>query len=506
VQDATYHLERMSSQILMDQSIGKFVTARVDVNSNLYSVANLKVMFLDSLTNQGQLFSVLSDGRVDIDQTLLAANKKYEVMVMHDMDKLYEVYNNAITLSDFTLAQQEFTTMGLDGSAGTALASGHSRYAADINRNKATDGGDLPQLLAQVAGVDTLYVLPVQYTAGSGGFRAMPTWRSTDATSVSGQAEWCVIAVNAYNAGTSKVLIDMREFGNTNPSTIKSLQLLDLYSGPAEFVSQDASWATYKVPTNFVSLSTSVFQSSIRFIQGGDYGIRSEWTFNTSNANSWTSLTAANWGTLERPRTYFTTGNLGSNAILDLKYMLWGDVNRSHSSQVVNYVNESNVLVTNAASSAKTNSTVKTMNVTVSNPTSIDVSLSNSTVTSNNIEIPVVVNTNGANVGGLQFEFTYDASKLKFEEIKTEVPNTWYTFVNSKTGRIKFGSIDQNNRTSIKGSITPFKLKFTTIGSGVDILTSIRVSPIMDASDNRGNQLQINLNRDKIKLTGISNF
>jgi hypothetical protein len=39
---------------------------------------------------------------------------------------------------------------------------------------------------------------------------------------------------------------------------------------------------------------------------------------------------------------------------------------------------------------------------------SIDVNLSNITVTSNNVEIPVSLNTNGISVGGLQFEFQYD--------------------------------------------------------------------------------------------------
>ena len=76
------------------------------------------------------------------------------------MDKLYATYNNAITISDFTTAQNQFQTMGLDGSAGTILQSGQSYYAADINRNKTIDAGDLPRLLAQVAGLDTLVMLP----------------------------------------------------------------------------------------------------------------------------------------------------------------------------------------------------------------------------------------------------------------------------------------------------------------------------------------------------------
>jgi hypothetical protein len=52
----------------------------------------------------------------------------------------------------------------------------------------------------------------------------------------------------------------------------------------------------------------------------------------------------------------------------------------------------------------------------------------------------------------------------------------------------------------------PFKLKFSTIGDGVDVLTSLKVSQTMDAADNKGNQLGVVLNMTNIKLTGYNNF
>jgi hypothetical protein len=79
-------------------------------------------------------------------------------------------------------------------------------------------------------------------------------------------------------------------------------------------------------------------------------------------------------------------------------------------------------------------------------------------------------------------------------------------FASSKDGRVKFGALDKNNTESITGTKIPFKLKFTTIGNGVDILTSVRVSQLMDAADQKGNQLDINLNSTQIKLTGYNNF
>ena len=511
----TYMDTPLSTEVIMNQNTGKLVTAKVDINSNLFALSDIKVSFRDTATNQGQLFSVLSNGNVDINQSLLSENKVYEVSVMHSLDKTNVIYNGAITVSDFTTAQGEFTSMGLDGSNGQILKTGQSLYASDINRNKVIDGGDLPRLLGQVVGIDTLVTVPSGYVMGSGGYMSLPTWRATDATSIAGQTEWCVVNVDGYGSGQSRVYIDIREFAGLTilPENIKSLQLFDLYTGPVEFVSKDASWAFYKVPSSFTTLSTSTFAPYIRSIGNNDYGLKAEFSFNNSPSNSWGSVTSSNWKDITYPKTYVKTGVIGSNETVELKYLLWGDVNRSHSSQVVVLNNGASVIQTNAAFSLETNTAFRTMATqstsfinTPNEVSSIDVNLSNLTVTSNNVEIPVTLTTNGNKVGGLQFEFDYDNSKLKFEELKSEVPTTWYVFVNSKEGKVKFGGIDQNNKTSINGIVTPFKIRFSTIGNGVDILTSVKVSPTMDASSSDGTQLGINLNTTQIKLTGYRNF
>lgn len=493
----------LSTSVFMNQNFGKFVTAKVDLSSALQSLSAIRVSFRDTLTNQGQLFNVTSSGDVDINQSLLAADRVYDVSVMYEMDKIYDIYNNAITISDFTTAQSEFTSMGLDGSNGKNLKTGQSLYAADINRNQKIDGGDLPRLLAQIAGLDTLVALPSQYTVGSGGYMSIPTWRATDGTTMAGSTEWCVITPNGYGQGVARVLVDMREFIGTGivPNQIKSLQIFDIYSGPVEYVSEDAAWASFKVPSNMqkVNDGTSVFVGNIRNVNNAnaDYALQAEFQFNVNPSNSWGSVTASNWKNITMPRTIFKTGALGTNQFLDLKYLLWGDVNRSHSSRVV--------LAENGAPVVQVNSTNGFIN-TPNNVSAIDVTLSNMTITSNSIEIPVAVNTNGANMSGLQFEFEFDESKIKFEELIANVPNSWYIFASSKNGRVKFGSLDQTKSLTIKGESVPFKLKFSTIGSGVDMLTSIKVSQIMDASDDKGNQLGINLNSTQIKLTGYKNF
>jgi hypothetical protein len=503
----------LSTEVIMSQNTGKLVTAKVDVNSNLLSLSDMRVLFKDTATNVTRTFNVLSNGNVDINQALLEENKTYEVSVQHSTDKLNEIYNGAITISDFTTAQGEFTTMGLDGTKGQLLNTGQSLYNADINRNKVIDGGDLPRLLSQVVGIDQITTVPTGYVAGSNGYTSLPTWMSTDGTTIAGQVEWAVISVNHYGQGVSRVLVDLREFNGTNITSdkIKSLQLFDLYVGPVEFVSADATWATYRVPSNFSTITNSTFAPYIRSMGNNEFGIKSEFTFNTSPSYSWGSITTTNWKDITFPEVTFKTGTIGTNTILDLKYLLWGDVNRSHSSQVVTMTNGSSSVQTNAVNSLKTNMAFKTMSTQslINTPNiipAINVNLSNTTVTSNTVEIPISITTNGNSVTGLQFEFEYDRTKIKFEELSPSLPNTWYVFANSVDGRVKFGALDQNARTPINGTSIPFKLKFSTIGNGVDILTSVKVSSTMDASSSNGSQLGINLNTTQIKLTGYKNF
>ena len=513
VWDNTIMEAPLSTAVIMNQNFGKYVTAKVDLNSNLYNLSSLRVSFRDTATNVGVLFPVTSTGEVDINQSQLAANKVYDVSLMHNMDKIYDIYGSAITISDFTTAQNEFTSMGLDGSNGQNLKTGQSLFAADINRNKVIDGGDLPRLLAQVANIDTLMTLPSTYTIGSGGWMSLPTWNAADATTLAGQTEFAYVSVGT---SSSTLYVDMREFpAGVSPNTIKSVQLFDVYTGPIEYLTQDAAWAQYKIPSTIPKAvdGTSVYSGSIRK-NNTDYNFKAEFEFNNSVNNSWGSITASNWKTITSPKTYFKTSTLGTNAILDLKYLLWADVNRSHSSQVVTTSNGSSTVQTNAVNSLQTNTVFKSMATQatggwINTPydiTSVDVNLTNLTVTSNSVEIPVGLDTKGLNVSGLQFEFTFDPKKIKFEELIPTVPATWYIFANSKDGRVKFGALDQNKTIPLTGVSVPFKLKFTTIGEGVDIITSVKVSQIMDASDSKGNQLGINLNSTQIKLTGYNNF
>ena len=206
-------------------------------------------------------------------------------------------------------------------------------------------------------------------------------------------------------------------------------------------------------------------------------------TYDSLSSTSWKAVT-------DKYTVHFRTSNVARP--LSICYLVPGDINRSHSS------------IRTQAQTVTTFSTfVNTPNETLPD---VEVSLNNLTLTSDQFTIPVNVNTNGANLSGLQFEFVYDPTKVKFESIKADMP-TWLVFVNNNNGRIKFGAVDRELKTPYTGKdLTPFKLVFSTLKSGLDINSAIKVTSNLDASDNKGNQLGVKLNTTTIKLTGYNNF
>ena len=389
----------LNNIIMLDPVATRYINPTLMVNANVDALSLHRVAFTDSVANTTYLVDALSDGTIPVDQTRFSPNTVYHVRVLFNMDSIKELSTAAVTVSDYTTAQAEFVTQNLDGTfRNQNIITGAGYFAADVNRNKLFDGGDLVKLFSQVTGVDNLVTLPEGYVAGTDMYMSAPTF--TDST------------------------------------------------------------------------------------------------FN--------GLTQANWKNLDKTYVRFKTDVIGKNLPLKLRFVIPGDINRSHSSQVL--IN--NEIATNAVPSLK-KSLAKTANLLINTPQfvpSINVNLKNVTVTSNSIEIPVKVEAGEVSVSALQFEFAYDATKLKFESISNDLPNTWYTFVDNKDGKVKFGSIDKDIKNPVTGNIIPFKLKFSTLASGLDINSFIRVTPNMDASSKTGYQLGINLSTDVIKLTGYNNF
>lgn len=371
--------------IYLDPVATSYINGTIELNNNLQTISPIKVAFIDSALNQGPIFDVASTGKINIDQSQLKANTTYRVMAMVNMDKLYDIYNAGVTVSDYTTAEGEFITQNLDGTfKNENIKTGMGYFAADINRNKNLDGGDLTKLFSQTVSVDQLVLLPSQYIPGSGGYMSVMT-----------------LEKSVYNGLTTE------------------------------------SW---KTASQYV---------------------------------------------------LFRTGNIGTNLPLSLKYALIGDINRSHSSQVVD-----------ASGVVKVNGFINTPNQIQG----IDVSLNNLVITSNDIEIPIAISTGTIPISGLQFEFTYDPTKIKFDQLLSTLPNGWVVFGTPVNGKIKFGAVDKELKVPVSGNLVPFKLKFTSLVSGVDLATQIKVGSIMDASDNKGKQVGINLNTTTIKLTGYNKF
>ena len=391
----------LTSVIMLDPTASRYVNPSIDVNGNVNNFSLHRVAFTDSVTNQTYLVDALSDGSIPVDQTRFNPNTVYHVRVLFNMDTVKDLSSAAVTVSDYTTAQAEFATQNLDGTfRNQNIITGMGYYAADVNRNKTFDGGDLVRLFAQVTGVENLVTLPPQYVAGTDSYMSVPTFD-----------------VATFNAATA------------------------------------SSWKT--IPTNYVR---------------------------------------------------FKTGNIGENLPLKLRFVIPGDINRSHSSQVM--IGSS--IATNAVPSLKKNLAASGVaHLLINTPQSIpsiDVNLKNAVITSSTIDIPVEVDANTLNVAALQFEFTYDPTKIKFEQISNDLPNTWYTFVDNKEGKIKFGAIDKEAKNSVTGKLTPFKLRFSSVINPLDLNTYIKVSPVMDAASKTGYQLGINLSTDSIKLTGYNNF
>ena len=190
------------------------------------------------------------------------------------------------------------------------------------------------------------------------------------------------------------------------------------------------------------------------------------------------------------PQRFIWIKTTTSNQSLDLNYLIAGDINRSHSSQVVKENTIQSFSLVNTPIEKK----------------SVVVSLSNSVIESDNISVPISINTDGMDLCGLQFEFIYDTTKLQLQEIKANTNASWLNFFTNANGSVRFGGIDKTLKEPVSGTIVPFTVKFKSKASGVDINTYLWVTDNMDASDNNGNQVGIKINTAQIRLIGINNF
>jgi len=424
----------------------------------------------------------------------LQVNSPYRFRLTVPADSLAPLSLAATTISDFTAAQQEWITQNLDRTfKNNNINKGMKYWAADVNNDGVFDGGDVQVLFNAVTGLDTImappagcaancaYTLPVFYGSDYDNtpltnWNDLMTGKTIDI--IPGQTEYAIINLNGYGAGQTRFYVDMREFpAGVNPSSVKWMNILDVYSGPVTFMSSDASWAFYKVASSFTKATngTSAYNSSIRNVnnQNVDYAISS----NAKFSNKTPSFVHARTTTSEQT--------------LDIRYALKGDVNLSHSSLVT----EQQAAIYGWG------------NLVVPDGRSIDTKVTNVVVTGDTINIPFNVDTKGIVLSGLQYEVKYDPTLVKFVKMNIDTPS-WVSFVHPMAdGTIRFGAVDKDLKNPLTGAnLTPFKLQLVALKAGVDLNTSVVLTQVMDAADNKGNQVGINLSSTVIRLVGISNF
>ena len=195
-------------------------------------------------------------------------------------------------------------------------------------------------------------------------------------------------------------------------------------------------------------------------------------------ANQWTT-----WASYSNKGISVTDSVTTNNLTLDLKYFILGDVDRTHSSPVFN---PAGVEVTAAIFGGN-----------------YGITIPNSYAVGQPMYVPFNVSTNGGLNNGLQFEMKYDITKVKFEEIVSNIQGPWLQYVthDEQNGIIRFGGMNNQKSGSLQGEVTPFKLKFSAKVAGEDISTYVFVRKLMDASDLNGDHFNIALTSDRVLLT-----
>jgi hypothetical protein len=178
---------------------------------------------------------------------------------------------------------------------------------------------------------------------------------------------------------------------------------------------------------------------------------------------------------------YDSVGTINLTGV-DIKYFILGDADRTHSSPVYNANGD---LVAAARY-------IGTLDVNIPNVTA---------PTGQAMYANFNINTNGIKNDGLQFEMKYDPTKVKFEEIISNIQGPWLQYMthDDANGIIRFGGMNNQVLGSLNGNATPFRLKFSPIGTN-DIMTNVYVRSLMDAADRNGDHFNINLMSDYVVL------
>ena len=204
----------------------------------------------------------------------------------------------------------------------------------------------------------------------------------------------------------------------------------------------------------------------------------SEYDNLVTGQNQWTS-----WPAYLSRLDYIYDSIGTANLVVNLKYAIVGDINRSHSSPVFDAAGQE-ILAANIIGNLNVN--IPNTFANIGEP----------------LYVPMNVSTNGLQNAALQFEMTYDRSKVKFEEIVSNIQGPWLQYVNHdpQTGTIRFGGMNNQSAGYISGNYMPFKLKFSPIGN-TDVTSYIKIRKLMDAADQNGDRFNVVLQSDIVALS-----
>ena len=175
-----------------------------------------------------------------------------------------------------------------------------------------------------------------------------------------------------------------------------------------------------------------------------------------------------------------------SSLVVDIKYYILGDVDRSHSSSVANAQGQ-------------------IVGVTYKNNFTVDIP-NTSVPVGQPMFVPFNVSTT-AKAAGIQFEMKYNPSEIKFEEIVTNVNGPWLQYVTNDAvnGVVRFGGINNETIGYIDGNAIPFKLKFSAKDPTKDVSSFVQIRKLMDASNVDGDKFNIVVKTQNIELTSSAN-
>jgi hypothetical protein len=197
-------------------------------------------------------------------------------------------------------------------------------------------------------------------------------------------------------------------------------------------------------------------------------------------ANQWTA-----WASNRDKGLFIYDSVTTVNSVnVDIKYMLLGDVDRSHSSPVFNAQGQ---LVARTIYRGDINVNIPDTYVNNSQP----------------LFVPFNVSYAGYKNTGLQFEMKYDPAVVRFDQIQSNIDGPWLQYVTNDSikGIVRFGGMNNQDKGFLTGDFTPYKLKFSPKNPGTNITSFVYVRRLMDAADENGDHYNIVLQSDRIVLS-----